>query len=768
MARLAAPQGRRRDDVAVALVLGLLAFVLAAGGWVWRADRLVYDSGLSLWTRPPPDEVVIVAIDDASIEAIGRWPWRRSVHATLLERLADAGPRAVVLDLVLSEPDPDPRQDVLLAAALRRAAPVVMPVAWLAVPGEPLRLLEPVSPLREAVQLGAAEAVVDSDGVLRHAFVEAGPPERPYPHLVVAALQAGREAVHPATALERAGDEATSPGWRREGRFLIRYRGAPGHIRRVSYVDVLQGAVPAETLRGRYLLVGMTAQGLGDTLATPVNASRHAMPGVEVHAHALATLRQGDAVRALSPAASGTLSALAVLGLVTAFVRSGTRAALLLALASLPLALAASLAALAGGWWWSPASFMLAAAVAYPLWSWRRLERGVAELDREIDRLAAEPGLLAALPPRVEAPGSDRLATRLTALHTAADTLRSARRFLADALAGLPTAMLVDDGAGRVLLANPLAARLFDEASVADMQGLDLARLLAEFECQPAVDWPLALAEVRGTRQDLAVQARLAQRGDHVIHAHGADMHGGTRLIVAITDVAPIKQAERARDELLAFVSHDLRSPATSIALLAEMQLAGRGTLGGEALLREVRRLAQRSLALADDFVRIVQAAQRPLRLEPVDLGDLVAEAAADFRPQADAAGVQLQIVAPAAAAVLTVDRALVLRALGNLLSNAIKNSPAGAVVSLALRPQATGACHVEVADQGPGLDEAAMRQLMQDRDGLVPGRGGVGFGLLFVQRVAMRHGGRLGVHRGADGRGAVFELQLAAASGNP
>ena len=84
MARLAAPQGRRRDDAAVALVLALLAFTLAAGSWLWRADRLVYDTGLSLWTRPPPDEVVIVAIDDASIEAIGRWPWRRSVHATLL------------------------------------------------------------------------------------------------------------------------------------------------------------------------------------------------------------------------------------------------------------------------------------------------------------------------------------------------------------------------------------------------------------------------------------------------------------------------------------------------------------------------------------------------------------------------------------------------------------------------------------------------------------------------------------------------------------
>jgi CHASE2 domain-containing sensor protein/signal transduction histidine kinase len=769
MARLAAPQGRRRDDAAVALVLALLAFVLAAGGWLWRADRLVYDGGLSLWKRPAPDEVVIVAIDDASIDAIGRWPWRRSVHATLLERLAQAKPRAVVLDLVLSEPDPDPRQDELLAAALRLAAPVVMPVAWKAATGEPLQPLQPVAALREAVRLGAAEAVVDADGVLRHAFVEAGPPGRPYPHLAVAALQAGGEAVHPGTWLDRDATAGAQGGWARQGRLLIRYSGPPGHLKRVSYVDLLRGAVPAEVLRDRYVLVGMTAQGLGDTLATPVNASQAAMPGVEVHGHALATLRRGDAVRALSPHQAGVLSALAVIGLVLAFVRAGTRTALLIALASLPLALLLSLSALAAGWWWSPASFVAAAVVAYPLWSWRRLERGVAELDREIHRLAAEPGLLRPATLGAEPPGGDRLATRLTALHTAADTLRSARRFLADALAGLPTALLVDDGAGRVLLANPPAARLFGEDLAEDMRGLDLVRLLGEFECQPAVDWAQALAEVRGTRQGLAVQARLAGQGDHVIHADGVDMHGGTRLIVAIADVAPIKQAERARDELLAFVSHDLRAPATSIALLAELQLAGRGGHDPASLMHEMQRLARRTLALADDFVRIVQAAQRPLQPVNVDAAGLAAEALADWRLQAESAGVRLLAVEAPVAVPLRVDRALVLRAVGNLLSNAIKHSPPGSTVRLEVLPPAAGGSGFRVVDQGPGLDGAAMRQLMSTHDGLVPrGDAGVGFGLLFVQRVAQRHGGELRVRRGDAGQGAVFELVIGGGSGIP
>jgi hypothetical protein len=133
----------------------------------------------------------------------------------------------------------------------------------------------------------------------------------------------------------------------------------------VSYVDVLRGAVPADALTGRYVLVGMTAQGMGDTLATPVNADQRAMPGVEVLAHQLDTLRSGRAVHALSPALVASASALAVVLLVSAFRIAGTRPALLLAVAAQPLALGWRCCSCAGTWG-SPASLMLVAALAYP------------------------------------------------------------------------------------------------------------------------------------------------------------------------------------------------------------------------------------------------------------------------------------------------------------------------------------------------------------------------------------------------------------------
>ena len=95
----AAVRPRWPAGVGVAVVLAALAFALALGGWTWRADRLVYDIGLSFWRRPVPEGIVIVAIDDASVAAIGRWPWPRAVHSTLLARLAAARPRAIGLDV---------------------------------------------------------------------------------------------------------------------------------------------------------------------------------------------------------------------------------------------------------------------------------------------------------------------------------------------------------------------------------------------------------------------------------------------------------------------------------------------------------------------------------------------------------------------------------------------------------------------------------------------------------------------------------------------
>jgi hypothetical protein len=330
----------------------------------------------------------------------------------------------------------------------------------------------------------------------------------------------------------------------------------------------------------------------------------------------------------------------------------------------------------------------------------------------------------------------------------------------------MPTAMLVGDEAGRVMLANPRAAALFEVESVDELQGLDLARLLGEFSTAQPLDWAGAIQGLDAASPEIAVEARLGDAGHYVVHLAAVDLQGLRRRVVTIADVEPVKRAEREREEVLAFVSHDLRSPATSIVLLADLHLQGRVDSTPDQLLTEVRRLARRTLEMSEDFVRAAQVQTRPLQRRPMTAAALVGEALADLDAQALSAGVRL-----AAGDLLgeaEVDRALVVRAIANLVSNAIKHSAAGAAVEVEAQAR-DGWLSVTVRDHGPGLTPGQLEQLAAgDRGAEVRHASGVGLGLLFVQRVAARHGGRLRAGAPASGAGALFELELPVASGNP
>lgn len=660
---------------------------------------------------------------------------------------------------------------------------MVLPLSWQAAgPGVVPQPLLPVPALSAVVRLGAAEPTVDADGVLRHAFLRTGLGERVYPHLALALLEAAGETLPVDLPVTRAGAQgyANPPtgGWTRQDRFAIRYAGPPGHVQRLSYVDVLRGAIPPEQLRGRYVLVGMTAIGLGDTLATPVNRQQHAMPGVEVLANTLYTLRSGDALRVVDAGPGAALAAVLTLLLLLGLDRLGSRWAWAAGLVTVPLALAASLLALGAGVWWSPVPFAVAALLAYPLWSWRQLEQVVARLDDEIRQLVAEGG--AASRNAVVAAGprqrlGDPMASRLARLHSAAETVGSARRFLADALAGLPTAMAVTDERGRVLLANGPAAQLFELPDAERMQGLDLPGLLVEFLPSQPVDWDALLvpraAPAGQAPQIVAIEARLERLGDFLLHFAPVELLARQRWLVTFSDVSAIRQAQRHREEALGFVSHDLRAPLHAIVLMADLQHQGRLTWTSPELVVEVQRQARRALQLADEFVRVSQAESRPLQLASVVPAELLDEVLADCRPQALDAAVQLTLEAAAHLPPWRLDRALVRRALGNLLSNAIRHSPRGGRVTLAARVDAATLV-LGVTDEGPGLSPEQYRQLERGSQGLPAGDArGVGLGLLFVQRVAARHRGRLAAQQGPGPSGTLVELRLGtplAGSGEP
>jgi len=423
---------RRLHALGWACFIGAVAGAGALGtSGVGRLDALVTDAFLHWSPRAIPDDVVIVAVDDASLAALGRWPWPRDVHARLLDRLTAAGSRAVGLDLILSEPDP--AHDAALAAALRRHGHVVLPLHF--TPGEtPGGMVSLPAPALAGAAAGLGQLHVDrdADGLVRALFLREGFGSVSWDHFAVALLRQARPGIDlPEPASEPADDMGTAGRagsaeagrWNRSARFLIPFAGPPGSVRRVSYVDVLRGRVDAATFKGATVLVGATAPGLTDAYPTPVSRTEALMPGVEISAQALVALREG---RTLRPPTwwQGALLAVTPLLLALAVLRrTRPRVGLGVALGLMPaiVVLAWALHHLAGVVW-APSAALAGLALVIPLWSWQRLETALAYLEREFHRVRER------LPPRdglaVSASGGDPLDRRMAALTAAASRLR--------------------------------------------------------------------------------------------------------------------------------------------------------------------------------------------------------------------------------------------------------------------------------------------------------------------------------------------------------
>jgi len=754
------------------LLLGLLAIAICVAiwnGWFWREDLLLYDAALP--RGPAPKDIVIVAIDDASVREIGRWPWRRATHATLLDRLRAAAVKAVALDLVLTEPDQIAAgDDAILAASMASGPPTVLPliVDWQH-PATGLHEVLPIAPLAAAAAgLAHAHLEIDKDGIARSVFLREGIGTPNRSHLALSLLESVHAPGIQSLPGERGpGEPAPHDVWTRDYHILIPFLGPTGQFRQFSYVDVLRGRIAASELRDKWVLVGATAQGLGDAYPTPRSGEGIAMPGIEITANVLNALQSNHAIHALSRGWSIVVALLPLIGAFIGFLRLSPRSTLPLVAALWVATLVGSLIALRlGFWWWSPATALIALSLAYPLWSWRRLEATQVYLDEELTRLNREPLPLTTIAtvPYAKMAVTDGLQARIDRVRDATARLRDLRRLLGETIAALPDAILLVDRDHRIVLANPSAHRLFEVTPGLELEGQAIDALVA----------PL-LAESGSTYQALAatapasIEIRHPSGRDLMLRAAPFHDDSGVRVgtVIDIVDVSALKSAARERDDTIRFLSHDLRSPSSSLLGLAQLLRDPQRALApAEAALR-IEALAGRTLALADGFIALARAQFiEPNRFDDLDLRDALQDAIDEVWAAAEAKHVKIEVRLTAAIASVRGDRQMLGRALINLLNNAVKYSNVGAAVKVSIQRRGD-AWVVDVEDQGPGIAHEQQGLLFQRfRRAVHHGSadpGGVGLGLAFVRLVAQKHGGRVEVRSDA-GCGSTFSLCVPAA----
>jgi CHASE2 domain-containing sensor protein len=717
MRRLPSVGSAGRGFVGRALIEWALVGALTSALVVWlslaaataRPDNMIYDAWMRMRAGPTSEQIVIVAIDNRSLEALGRWPWPRQVHADLIDRLAQAQARAVGYDVLFVEPSD--QGDADLARAIGAAGNVYLPmlVDPVGENGAPWQATEPIPELRDAaVGLGHVNLVVDDDGVVRRMPLYLSAGQSSWPHL---AAQLART-VNPDIGGDVPPRSQSSDLLTGKGAVLVNYRGPPGQFRTVSFVDLLRGETPAAFLTGKLVLVGMTADGQGDRYATPTTGEGQLTPGVEIQASLVDTLLRHDAITPTAPLWGALLSLIPLWLLMGALLLLRPLWSLIAGAGLALMVMAISAAAFWFGVWFPPLAAMTGLALAYPLWSWRRLAAASAYMQIEVEAFARSspaPRVVNALA------GGDVVARQVETLRTAVSDLRDLERFISDALHSLPDATLVVGEAGAVVMANAQAQALFGRD---DLVGAPLTILLkaigglgseglgAEESAEP-----LEIATPAGRRVFVSAAP--------LVDANGA----AQGRIVRLADMTEFRLAERQREQALQLLSHDMRAPQVSILTL----LDGPHDRTDPAFERRI----------ADDTLW-PQASQKGVRIEA----------------EADDDGLEPLVRG---------DQGLITRVLMNLIDNAIKFSPVDSVVECAVTAGERAGTPVwvcTVRDHGEGMATDAQTRLFEPFSKGETDRPGAGLGLAFARAVVERHGGDIGCES-APGAGAVFTLRL-------
>lgn len=236
------------------------------------------------------EEVALVAIDDQTAARYGPLPLNRARLAEGLEVMVQAHPRVVVLDLLLSEAG-EPAQDARLARSLHLFPSVVLGAALEGDASERPRWILPLPELAQGRSAAHVHAAPDADGEVRSVLlVKAGSGRRFW------AL--GFEAARLATGADRPLESAEAislgqiriPATESDSRLMmINYAGPEGTFPRVRFSALLDRSADLARFRDKIVIVGVTAQGSGDRLFTPLS-SGIGMSGIEIHANVIRTI----------------------------------------------------------------------------------------------------------------------------------------------------------------------------------------------------------------------------------------------------------------------------------------------------------------------------------------------------------------------------------------------------------------------------------------------------------------------------------------------
>ena len=851
---------RPYEQYLLTLALLLISALLVYSQAGKRLDLLAYDSIISLNPAPLEPNTVLIAIDEKSLNSIGQWPWRRALHAQLVDKLTAYNTELVVLDILFSEQSRNhPEDDELLAKAIKNNGNVLLPLHLQSLTHE--GTLVEILPIPELVaaarSLGHVHVDLDQDGLARGLYLNTGVGDAYWPSLSMAMASQ----INPMMQYTRKSETPNSAPYITVNTQykLIPFAGPSGTFPTYSYVDVMLNQVPAEVFRDKAVLIGATAPGLGDIIPTPVSHAANPMSGVELHANAYSALITQTAITPVETIWAYLLTFAFILIPILAFPRLKPTYVMPFSMLLAVVVMLFSYGLLAlDDTWFPPVNSMIGILLAYPLWSWQRMRHMNGFLNNELEQLQKEPAigfrdtsqhqpekifyaLKNILKPKryifiknnsvleqlveSEAPfeivdtkdkwlhhanlsvmsirrpinkkssddffigfrwpdnanltaihdylnklqltvdlqnskkySYEKIANRITQVREAIESMQDMRIFISKGFEEIPSGVIVSDPLGMIVFANSHAQRWFSRGH--NLVSNSLYDIFSTLEFTSLKEKIAAvLTESRHENLELEVDQR-----NIMVHCSPfvVDESSDSGLMLSFSDITAIREQQREKNQLIDFLSHDVRSPLVSQLAMIDSMIKGQTKIN-KAAFAKLAEHANKSLNLSDQFLQITRAEQTTeQQFYEFDLIATIENSIDSLSAQAKAKDINIQFeeLEPVW---IKGNAELIERALSNLLSNSIKYSPDHTLITLCVALE-TEQIHISISDQGHGIAPHELphifKRFHRQRSSEIQGQKGAGLGLNFVQVVVEKHQGKLHVQSELE-QGTTFTVSL-------
>ncbi|MBU0728896.1 MAG: adenylate/guanylate cyclase domain-containing protein [Proteobacteria bacterium] len=321
--------------LAILSVLFILSLYFLQNPFIEAFEAKTYDLRFTTMRGPVKADpnISIIAIDEKSIAEIGRFPWTRTNYAKLIDAVAAAGAKALIMDAFFPEKEND-KTDREFAAAMARANNVTLAVAYDFNTDGSIKGVTKNIPILDRESSGSAHMNFqpDIDGINRRNMLVVTHEGKQVPSLGLKGAMAASDI----KTITRE-DFAVVMGSTRipldsNGMMLINHTGPPRSYPWYSFSDVIQGQVPPEKLKDKIIFMGATALGIYDMRVTSFH---HNMPGVEVHATIADNIINERFIRQTGMESVADMGLIVILGFLSYFITARMRL-----LTALPLLLA--------------------------------------------------------------------------------------------------------------------------------------------------------------------------------------------------------------------------------------------------------------------------------------------------------------------------------------------------------------------------------------------------------------------------------------------